>query len=109
MNDIPPDPRAEPARRRKRVSRYQRAMERREAQARADQRFYRVVFGLVSFCVLVVLAVAALASNGAFSAGGAASGEARPVPSLQFGAVEAVGLVVVALIGLVMWRRINRR
>ena len=111
MNATPPGPNPpQPQRRRRdRASRYQRAMERREAQARADQRFYRVVFGLISFCVLIVLAIAALASNGAFRGQDAGGGAPRPASAMTFGTVEAVGLLVVAVIGVFMWRRISRR
>jgi hypothetical protein len=97
--------------RRKRASRYVRAQERRDAQKRADQRFYNVIFGLVSLCVLVVLGLAALAMRGEFQ-GGTDSVDTPDVSRETFiglSVTEWVGLVVVAVIGLFMWRRISRR
>ena len=105
-----PDPH-EPQRRRSRQSRYLRAVERREAQARADQRFYRVIFGLISACVLVVLAVAAVFYSGALGEGGDSAIGDAPAQTAFLGltALEWGGLAVVAVIGVFMWRRISRR
>ena len=97
--------------RRKRASRYVRAQERRDAQKRADQRFYNVIFGLVSVCVLVVLGLAAIASNGAFQ-GGEGRVDTADVSRETFiglSVTEWIGLVLVAVIGLFMWRRISSR
>ncbi len=98
-------------RRRNRPSRYIRAQERRDAQKRADQRFYNVIFSLVGVCVLVVLGLAALASNGALQ-GETSSSEAPDVARQTFiglTLIEWVGLLVVAIIGIFMWRRLTRR
>ena len=97
-------------RRRNRPSRYVRAQERREAQARADQRFYRAIFGVISLCVLVVLAAAAMMSSGAFSADDGGGGTV-PMRATFAGLslIEWAGLLVVAVIGVFMWRRIIRK
>lgn len=106
----PPDPTGQTQRRRTRQSRYLRAMERREAQERADKRFYRVIFGLISACVLVVLAAAAMFTSGVLGGDG---GQGADVPTRAtfagLSALEWGGLVVVAVIGVFMWRRITRR
>ncbi|GLQ23262.1 hypothetical protein GCM10007853_11360 [Algimonas ampicilliniresistens] len=94
---------------RNRVSRYQRAQERRESQRRADQRFYNGIFGIIGACVLVVLGLAMIASSGnAPEISGTGETLVRTT-FLGLTALEIGGLVVVAIIAFIMWRRIKRR
>ena len=107
-NPETPPPAASP--RRNRASRYVRAQERRDAQKRADQRFYNAIFGVASVGVMIVLLLAALASNGAFNAG-EGRGIDAPVRSTFIGLtlIEWIGLGIVGVIGVFMWLRIRKR
>jgi len=105
MNDPKPTPKP---RSRNRGNRYQRAQERRIAQKKADQRFYNGIFGIISACVLVVLGLAMIASSGNVPQIG--GGEAISQNTfLGLTLLEIGGLVIVAIIGFVMWRRITKR
>ncbi|MEM7729902.1 MAG: hypothetical protein AAF311_11610 [Pseudomonadota bacterium] len=105
MNDPNAAPRSNS---RNRVSRYQRAQERRAAQRRADQRFYNGIFGVIGACVLVVLGLAMIASSGQAPAIGGGESLTRAT-FLGLTVLELGGLVVVAVIGIIMWRRIRRK
>jgi hypothetical protein len=96
---------------RNRPSRYQRAQERRDAQRRADRRFYNAIFGVIGACVLVVLGLAMIASSGnAPSVSGGGSGEVLTRTTfLGMTALELGGLVLVAIIAAFMWRRFGRK
>ncbi|MGB6231423.1 MAG: hypothetical protein WBF53_15015 [Litorimonas sp.] len=96
-------------RNRNRVSRYTRAQERREAQRRADQRFYNSIFGVIGACVLVVLGLAMIGSSGMTPDIGGVGGELTRTTFLGLTGLQIGGLVVVAIIGVFMWRRIKRR
>lgn len=107
MNEPRPKP---PQRSRNRVSRYQRSIERRDAQRRADQRFYNGIFSVIGACVLVVLGLAMIASSGnAPSVGGAGVEELVRTTFLGLTLIEWAGLLIVAVIGIFMWRRITKR
>ena len=95
--------------RRRRPSRYLRAQERRDAQKAADQKFYRVIFGLASFGVMIVLAVIALAYSMGSGVGG--SDFEMPARETVFGltVLEWIAMVVIAVAAFFMWRRINKR
>ena len=96
-------------RNRNRISRYQRAQERREAQKRADQRFYNSIFGVIGACVLVVLGLAMIASSGNAPEIGGAGQSLSEETALRLTGIEIIGLIIVAIIGFFMWRRIKRR
>ena len=96
-------------RQRTRPSRYQRAQERREAQRRADQRFYNGIFGVIGACVLVVLGLAMIASSGEAPVVGAGSEGLVQETFLGLTALEIGGLVVVLILGILMWRRITKK
>lgn len=97
------------SRNRNRVSRYHRAQERRDAQKRADQRFYNAIFGVIGACILVVLGLALIASTGNAPEIGGASGALTQETTLGLTGIEIIGLLIVAIIGFFMWRRIKRR
>lgn len=102
MNETPK------SRSRTRVSRYQRAQERRQAQKRADQRFYNAIFGVIGACVLVVLGLAMIASSGnAPTVQGAETLTQTTFMGLTM--LELGGLFLVLVIALFMWRRITKR
>ena len=109
MSERPTDPSAPRALRRK--SRYIRAQERREAQIRADQRFYRLIFGVITACALVVLGLAAIGTMpGGPVTGG--SGEAAEIVRARFlglSAIEWGALLIAAIAALFMWRRLSRK
>jgi Na+/proline symporter len=87
---------------------YQRAQERRIAQKKADARFYNGIFGIISACVLVVLGLAMIASSGNVPQIG--GGETLTQNTfLGMTMLEIGGLVVVAIIAFIMWRRITKR
>lgn len=93
---------------RHRGSRYQRAQERRLAQKKADQRFYNGIFGVIGACILVVLGLAMIASSG--NAPQIDGGESLVRETfLGLTLLEIGGLVLVAIIGFFMWRRITKR
>ncbi|MEL6687005.1 MAG: hypothetical protein AAFP97_05235 [Pseudomonadota bacterium] len=98
---------------RNRVSRYQRIQQRREAQRRADQRFYNGIFGVIGACVLVVLGLAMIASSGEapqLSANSGGNPESLTQQTfLGLTGLEIVGLIVVLIIGVFMWRRITKK
>lgn len=107
MNDpespIPSEPR------KRRASRYQRAQERREAQRRADQRFYNGIFGVIGACVLVVLGLAMIASSGRAPQVSSEAEKLTQTTFLGLTGLEIAGLIIVGIIGLFMWRRITKR
>lgn len=105
MNDQNPKSRS---RSRNRVSRYQRAQDRRIAQKKADQRFYNAIFGVTGACVLVVLGLAMIASSGNAPQVGGGETLSREV-FLGLTVLEMGGLGVVAVIAIFMWRRITKR
>ena len=98
-------------RRKPRQSRYVRAQERRDAQKRADQRFYNAIFGVITLCVLIVIGLAALATSGSLTADSGSEATDTLVRQTFLGltAIEWGGLAVVAIIALFMWRRITRK
>lgn len=94
---------------RNRVSRYQRAQQRREAQRRADQRFYNGIFAVIGACVLVVLGLAMIASSGNAPEIGSTTRDLNQTTFLGLTGLEIGGMVLIAIIGFFMWRRIKRR
>ncbi|WP_409433855.1 hypothetical protein ACJ3XI_04935 [Litorimonas sp. RW-G-Af-16] len=113
MNETPetPAPSAEDgSRRMRRSSRYNRVQERRAAQKAADNRFYKVIFGLITLMVLVTLLLAAIAMNG--SGGGVDLSGLAGWTSPWLGPLskmEAVGLIIVGIIAILMYRRIRQK
>lgn len=106
MNDTP-----KPSRPQRKLSRYQKAQERRDAQRRADQRFYNGIFGIIGACVLVVLGLAMIASSGnspVLETNDSADALVRDT-FLGMTALEWGGLAIVAVIGLIMWRRFRKK
>lgn len=98
-------------RKKRKVSRYQRAQERRAAQKRADQKFYNTIFSVVGVCVLVVLGLAMLATSGEIQGGSTGSGAQELGMSRFLGltALEWGGLALIGVIAVIMWRRITKR
>ena len=96
-------------RNRNRTSRYQRAQQRREAQKRADQRFYNGIFGVIGACVLVVLGLAMIASSGEAPQLGSDPDSFMQQTFLGLTGLEIAGLIVVLIIAVLMWRRITRK
>lgn len=98
------------ANKRARPSRYLRAQQRREAQRRADQRFYNGIFGIIGACVLVVLGLAMIASSGQTPQISTGPNDAlMKTTFLGLTGLEWGGLLLVVLVGLFMWRRIKRK
>lgn len=93
---------------RNRVSRYQRAQERRFAQKKADQNFYNAIFGVIGACILVVLGLAMISISGNAPQVGGGEILSREV-FLGLSVLEIGGLGVVAVIAIFMWRRITKR
>ena len=109
-NETPSQPvRMEP--RKKRISRYQRVQDRRDAQRRSDQRFYNVIFSIIGACVLVVLGLAMIASSGNMASVGESLGADQIGQSTFLGLtmLEWGGMAIVAIIAFFMWRRITKR
>lgn len=92
-----------------RASRYQRAQERREAQRRADQRFYNGIFGVIGACVLVVLGLAMVASSGEAPQVASNPDSVMQQTFMGLTGLEIAGLILVVVIGLFMWRRITKK
>ncbi len=95
--------------RQRRLSRYQKAQMRRQAQARGDQRFYAGIFAIAGFTALLAILLGAIAVNGAPIGGGA--GMADWVEDWFWGVskLEAAGLTLVAFIALAVYLRMRKR
>ena len=95
--------------RQRRLSRYQKAQMRRQAQARGDQRFYAGIFAIAGFTALLAILLGAIAINGAPIGGGA--GMAEWVEDWFWGVskLEAAGLTLVAFIALAVYLRMRKR
>jgi len=95
--------------RQRRLSRYQKAQMRRQAQARGDQRFYAGIFAIAGFTALLAILLGALAINGAPIGGG--SGMSAWVEDWFWGVskLEVAGLGFVALIALAVYLRMRKR
>ena len=95
----------------RRQSRYIRAQERRDAQRRADQRFYNAIFGVIGACVMVVLGLAMFGTIQGDGSGEAAADRPEVVVSTFLGltGLQWAGMAVVAVIAFFMWRRISKR
>lgn len=113
MTETPPDPtplsQKESPPRQRRLSRYQKAQMRRQAQARGDQRFYAGIFAIAGFTALLAILLGAIAINGAPIGGGA--GMADWVEDWFWGIskLEVAGLALVALIALAVYLRMRKR
>ncbi len=94
--------------RERRVSRYQKAQERRARQKAADNRFYGAMFGLMGVVVMFSLLVAALAMNGANIDASGTEGWTTPWLG-PLSKVEFFGLIVIAVIAALMYRRLRKR
>lgn len=104
MSDAPKSPQ----RRAARQSRYVKAQIRRDAQKQSDARFYKGMFSLMGVIVMVALVVAALAMNGGnVDVSGMSSWTTPWLGPLT--KLEAAGLLIVAVIGAIMYRRMSKR
>ncbi len=88
-----------------------RAQERRDAQRRADQRFYNAIFSVIGACVMVVLGLAMFGTLQGDGSGETSADQPEVVFSTFLGltAIQWGGLAVVAVIAIFMWRRISKR
>ncbi|RKQ71304.1 hypothetical protein DES40_0617 [Litorimonas taeanensis] len=113
MTDTPPsandDTHANPRRRaanKNRVSRYQRAQERRAAQAKSDQKFYAGIFSLIGVTALFAILLGAISINGVFIDMQFMENWTKPwIGSLT--KLEAGGLAFVGVIALSVYLRMR--
>ena len=92
----------------RRAKRYQRAQERKAAQARADNRLYGAMFALMSIVALLAILIGAVMVNGGSVDASGMANMAAPWLG-PFSQLEVIGLVFVALIAGITYLRMRKR
>jgi len=93
--------------RKKRISRYQKSLDRRARQRRGDTRFYNIMFSIIALTTLIALMVAASALKSSGVEVGFLANLTAPWIG-KFSKLEILGIAFIGLIAVISYLRMRR-